>query len=572
MHETDFLVSLAQALVAALAGGFAARLLRLPMLVGYLLAGVVVGPYTPGLFANPETIHSVEKLGIALLMFAVGVHFSLRDLLAVKRIALIGGSIQIIGTILLGLALGSILGWGAYGGVFLGCALALSSTAVTLRIAEERGELGTAHGAVMTGILVVQDLSVVLMMAVLPALATFGSEGTAALSQLGVVLLKVVLFIGGMILIAVRLVPLLLDRVSRTNSQELFLLVVVCLCLSAAYLANEMGLSLEIGAFIAGMVISESEYSHEVFAEVRPLRDVFAALFFVSVGMLLNVSFVVQHWPTVLAVVLAIVVGKSLITFLAVYGLGAHGRTSLIAGLGLAQIGEFSFVLASMGSAKGLISQDLSNTLLASALVTILLAPFLYSFSSRLYAGLNSIPSISRFLNRPPQGELSPPQQQLADAKALILGSGRVGRYVSDALRAKGIPQIVVDYDSYATEQRRARGIPVIYGDATSEVVLKEALQPSLKLGVVALPETEMTQMAIRLVKKLAPDLRVIARVHRGAAIPHLREAGADMVFHAEFETATGMIRAGLSTLGVSEKEVEEYLEEVREDRYRVKG
>jgi CPA2 family monovalent cation:H+ antiporter-2 len=539
------------------------------MLIGYLLAGVVVGPYTPGLFANQETVHSVEKLGIALLMFAVGVHFSLRDLLAVKRIAVAGGSVQIIGTILLGSAVGLALGWGAYGGVFLGCALALSSTAVALRVVEERGELSTAHGAAMLGILVVQDLSVVLMMALLPSLATFATEGAAAFAQLGWVLLKAVLFIGGMILVAVRIVPLLLDRVARTNSQELFLLVVISLCLSAAYLADAMGLSLEIGAFIAGMVISESEYSHEVFAEVRPLRDVFAALFFVSVGMLLNVSFVLQHWPTVLTVVLAILVGKSFITFCAVYGLGAHGRTALIVGLGLAQIGEFSFVLASMGSAKGLISQDLSNTILASALVTILLAPFLHSLSGRLYTGLNRIPSISRLLNRLPQGDAAPPQE-LADAKALILGSGRVGRYVSDALRAKGVPQIVVDYDAYATEQRRARGIPVIYGDATSEVVLKEALQPSIKLAVVALPETEMTQMAIRLLKKLAPDLRVIARVHRGAAIPYVREAGADMVFHAEFETATGMIREGLSGLGVSDKEIETYLDEIREDRYRV--
>lgn len=569
LGEDHFLVNLGIALLAALVGGLVARLLRLPLLVGYLLAGVAVGPHTPGFFASEEAVHPVAKLGVALLMFAVGVQFHLKDLLALRRIALIGGGVQILATILLGWLVALALGWGHYGGVFLGCALALSSTAVMMRVLEARGELGTGHGAAMLALLVMQDLSVVLMATLLPSLATLTSQGPGAPLGVGVSLLRALVLVVVTLLLAVRVVPAILDRVARMGSQELFLLVVVCLCLTAASLAQVAGLSLEIGAFLAGLVISESDYAHEAFSQVRPLRDLFASLFFVSIGMLLNPVFLAQHWPAVLAVVLAIVVGKGVIAALAIYALGFHGRTSLLAGLGLAQIGEFSFVLTSIGSERGLIPARISDVILSAALITILLAPFVFQAAGPLYARLNQVPALSRLLNRQRREDPQLAEDGHPEARGLILGCGRVGRHVSDALRSMSIPHVVVDYDATVVARLRSLGVPVVYGDATSDVVLSNANPQGAELGVVALPEASMTQIAVTLLKRLNPDLPVVARVHRQADIARVREAGADAVFHAEFEAAMAVIRHVLVRLDRSHSEVDAYIEEARQAWYR---
>lgn len=569
MNPHGFVVDLGVALLAALAGGFVARLLRLPLLVGYLLAGIVVGPHTPGIIANEEAVHNVATLGVALLMFVVGTHLSLKELAAVRRIALIGGGGQILGTILLGFLLGLALGWGVYGGLFLGCALSLSSTAVMMRVLEERGELGTGHGTAMMGVLVVQDLAVVVMVALLPSLATLTSEGPQALLGIGLSLLKAGVSVSLALVLAMRWVPALLGRVARLGSQELFLLVVVCICLAAGYLAQLAGLSLELGAFLAGLVMSESDYAHEVFNQVRPLRDLFASLFFVSVGMLLDPAFVLRNWVPVVAVVLAILIGKALITGAAVYAAGVHGRTAVLAGLGLAQIGEFSFVLTGIGDQRGLIPREMSGVILAAALITILLTPFVFGAADRLYARLNRNPRLSRLLNRPPAEQLRPAEAEEQPARVVILGSGRVGRYVSDALRAMGVPHRVVDYDANAVERLRGAGVTVLYGDATSEVVLKQAHPEQAELAVVALPEAATTEMAVCALKRLAPHLPIVARVHRGIDIPRIREAGADAVIHAEFEAGTEMIRQGLDRLGFPDPQVDDYIEQVREIRYR---
>jgi CPA2 family monovalent cation:H+ antiporter-2 len=569
MSGHNFLFDLGVALVAALVGGLIARALRLPVLIGYLVAGVVVGPHTPGVVAKTEAIGPVAELGVALLMFVVGVHFSLSELRAMWRTAIFGGGIQILGTILLGLLVGLGLGWGLYGGVFLGCALALSSTAVMMKVLEERGELGTQHGGVMLGILVVQDLSLVLMIVLLPALASVSAQGAGALAGVASALFRAVLFVGVTLLLALRGVPALLHQVARTGSQELFLLTVVCICLLAAAGANYAGLGLEIGAFLAGIVISESDYAHEVFSQIRPLRDVFASLFFVSVGMLLDAQFFARHWQAIALVVVTIVLGKSLIAALAVYALGWHGRTAVLAGLGLAQIGEFSFVLATVGSARGLIPGEIANVILSAALVTLLLAPFLYQAADPLYAWLNRIPTASRWLNRHGKVETMPPSAPVTEAQALVLGYGRVGRYVSNALQAKGVPHTIVDYDASALESLKAPGIGVIYGDASSETVLERTEPQHLELAVVALPEAAITEMAVRTLKRLAPGLPVIARVHRGMDIPAVRQAGADAVIHAEFEAGTEIIRQALDRLGFAGLEVNAYIERIREYHYR---
>jgi CPA2 family monovalent cation:H+ antiporter-2 len=543
-------------------------MLKLPLLVGYLVAGVAVGPFTPGVVAHAESVHDVAKLGVALLMFAVGVQFHLSDMLAVRRIALGGGSLQIVGTILLGWALGYGLGWGHYGGLFLGCALALSSTAVMMRMMEERGELGTNHGTAILGILVVQDLAVVLMVALLPSLAQVAQEGGAALAGVGWSVLRSAVVVVLSLILARRVVPSLLRRTAFLNSRELFLIVVVCVCIGAAYFAQLAGLSLEIGAFLAGLVISESEYAQEAFAEIRPLRDIFASLFFVSIGMLLDPGFVIRNAPAVAAVVAAIVIGKGILSIGAIYAMRAHGRTAIMAGLGLAQIGEFSFVLASLGSERGLIPVQESGVILSSALISILAAPFVYSAAPRLYDALNRVASISSFLNRRPERKVKGHVDGL-QPRVVVLGCGRLGKHVSQALSARGISQIVVDYDAAVVARLRSAGVPVLYGDASSEVVLRSAIPASVELAVVALPEASMAPIAVRMLRQLSPDLPIVARVHHGANIPKVREAGANAVVHAEFEAATAVIRYGLSQLGCPESETEEYIDQIRAVRYR---
>ncbi len=569
MHDHELLTNLAIALLAAAVGGFVARLLRLPLLVGYLLAGVAVGPHTPGITASADAVHAVAKLGVALLMFAVGVQFHLEEMLAVRRIALLGGAVQIGGTVLLGWGAGLALGWGHYGGIFLGCALALSSTAVMMRILEERGELGTSHASAMLGILVVQDLSLVLMVTLLPSLATVAAEGPRALTDLGLSLLRATALVTVTLLLARRWIPALLERAARVNSQELFLILVVCVCLGAAYLAQVAGLSLEIGAFLAGLVISESDYAHEVFSQIRPVRDIFASLFFVSVGMLLEPAFFAQHLGTIGIVVAVILLGKPILAALPVFLLGSHGRTAMLVGLGLGQIGEFSFVLASVGSEQGLIPEVEAGVILAAALVTILLTPAVYGSASPVYGALNTVPAFSRILNRHVGKEgLTPAHAQ--EARVLIVGCGRVGKHVSQALSTRGIPHIVVEYNAEVIARLRSVGIPVIYGDASSEVVLSKALSARIEMAVVALPEAGMTPIVVRLLKQLNPGLPVIARVHHGAYIPRVRAAGADEVIHAEFEASTAIIRHGLARLGCPEEETEQYLEEIRRVRYRM--
>jgi CPA2 family monovalent cation:H+ antiporter-2 len=565
MNEHTFLLHLGIALIAAFIGGLAARLLRLPVLLGYLAAGIVVGPHSPGVVADSEAVGAVAKLGVALLMFAVGVHFSLKDLRALWRTAFLGGGMQILGTIVLGLLLGLALGWGVYGGLFLGCALSLSSTAVMLKVLEERGEQGTAHGTVMLGILIVQDLSLVLMIILLPSLALFSTEGAGALAGIGLALLKALGFLLVVLGLAVSGVPALMRQVARTGSQELFLLMVVCLCLVTGAAAERTGLGLELGAFLAGIVISETDYAHEVFSQVRPLRDVFASLFFVSIGMLLDLKFLLHNALTVGLVVAAIVLGKSLIAFLAVYAQKWHGRTALIAGFGLAQIGEFSFVLATMGGARGLIRPEIANVILSAALITLFLAPFLFQSAAPLYKRLNRIPRLSAFLNRQSDADHAMTEETADDAEVLVLGYGRVGRFVSNALHAKGISHTVLDYDTRALDGLKEAGIGILYGDASSEIVLEQTHPQQKRLAVLALSEADITEMAVRTLKRLNPEIAIVTRVRRNSDIARMQQAGASAVIYADFEAGTEMIRQSLDRLGIAHGEIHAYIEAVRQ-------
>ncbi|HZH98884.1 MAG TPA: cation:proton antiporter [Fimbriimonadaceae bacterium] len=563
------LVDLGTVLIAALIGGYVARKLKMPVLVGYLAAGVVVGPYTPGFIADTEAVQSIANLGIVLLMFAVGVQFSLNELKAVRWTALVGGTIQIVGTIAIGWGLALAFGLGHYEGLFLGCALALSSTAVIVRVLEERAELGSSHGGILLGIAVVQDLSLIVMVAMLPALAQLSTDGAGAMSSVGIALVKAAAFLVLTVLLAIYAIPALLSRVVRTGSPELFLLTIVALCMSAAVVAEEAGLGHALGAFLAGIVVSESPYSHEVFSQVKPLRDVFASLFFVSIGMLLNPLFLMKQWPIITAVVFAIVFGKALVATLAVHWTGWHLRTSLIAGIGLAQIGEFSFVLAMEGARREVISPELSSIIMSSALLTILIWPFYFEQARPIYGLLCRIPVFHRMVTQAERPDEAGNGEAAAHAEVIILGGGRVGRYVSDAMRALEISHVVVDFDSAAIARLRENKVPVLFGDASAIDVIEKSNPERAKLAIVALPEAALTHMAVKALRHLAPDLRIAARVRRGSDIPWMRQAGADAVIHGEFESGVEMIRQTLDHLGFADEAVDQYIEEVRQHRYR---
>jgi CPA2 family monovalent cation:H+ antiporter-2 len=314
------------------------------------------------------------------------------------------------------------------------------------------------------------------------------------------------------VLMATRGRPALLNRVVKTGSRELFLLTVVCLCLVAGYAADQMGLGLALGAFLAGIVVSESGFAHEVFGQIRPLRDVFASVFFVSVGMLLNPAFVLANWGIIAAVVATILIGKSLLTMVALRLLGAPGRVIVLTGLGLAQIGEFSFVLATIGAARGLIEPDVSNVILSSALITILLAPFVFGAGGCPVSTRDQVPALARLLNQRSDeaagADTAVPSETPVRTCVLVLGAGRVGRYMSDALREKGVAHVVVDYDVNATARLKGNGVPVVYGDVTSETVLEKVTPRGADLAVITLPEAATTEITLRLLKQMARTCR----------------------------------------------------------------
>lgn len=386
-QELHLLVNIAVAVAVALVGGLLAHSLRQPVIVGYLLAGVVIGPFTPGFTGDHEQIAALAEVGVIFLMFALGIEFSLADLARVRNVALIGTSVQVLLTLAAGLGLGFALGWPFGQGLFFGGVIAISSTMVVLKMLMERGETGTRHGQVMLGMLIVQDLATVLLIVLLPRLA--GGEGIDVV-DLVVTLAKGVGFVAATLVLGARVVPRLMASVERIGSAELFLLVAVTLALGAATLSAVLGLSPALGAFLGGLLLAETEHDHRVVAEVVPMRNLFATLFFVSVGMLIDPAFILANLPTVLGLAAFIVVVKVASTLVAVAPFRLGAQTTAFASLGLMQIGEFSYLLARTGRTAGAISEDLNSLILTSSMVTIMLTTFGFRFA----------PSFGRLLDR----------------------------------------------------------------------------------------------------------------------------------------------------------------------------
>jgi CPA2 family monovalent cation:H+ antiporter-2 len=594
VEPVAFVLDLALAVLAALAGGVVAQRLGQPVLLGYLLAGVALGPFTPGPTVDPHAVEALAEIGVAFLMFAVGAEVSLDELRRLGRVTGLGGALQIGATMALGPLLAPALGLSFGEGVFLGALLALSSTVVAVTVLMGRGELQALHGRVALGLLVTQDLAVVPMVVALPVLtapgglltgglgglgapAGGGGAALAALAPLGVVALKAGAILAGAYLVGTRAVPWLLGRVAGTRTRELFLLAVVGLTLGTALLTHAAGLSLAFGAFLAGLVAGDSEYRAQVVAEVLPLRDLFASLFFVSVGLLIDPRALVASAGAVALLVGAVVVGKTAIVVSVVRLLGLPGPVALLAGLGLAQVGEFSFVLARLGVARGAVPPAVFELTLATALVTIVLTPTLLAAAPRVQRVLQGVPGVGRHFAPPLE-----PDPTLAGAgleapggpaplrgHTVICGYGRVGRELAEALARRGVRYLVVEYHPLVVRELRAEGVPVVYGDAAQPAVLEHAYLEGARVLAALMPDARAAEAATRHARRLNPRLDVVARARGARDVERLRQAGASEVVQPEFEAGVEVIRHALRRYGVSGQELTQVAASRREAFYR---
>jgi len=550
-HETALIAIISVGLGLAFVFGFLATRLRLPPLVGYLMAGVVVGPFTPGFVAEAGLARQLAEIGVILLMFGVGIHFSLRDLMAVRRIVTPGA----LGQIAVAASIGALLAHGAWGwswgaGVVFGLALSVASTVVLLRTLEERGMLDSADGRVAVGWLIMQDLAMVLAVVLLPALA----GGSAAAGQslgvaVAITLLKVALFIALMLFVGTRVVPRVLAGVARTGSRELFTLSVLAVALGVAVGAAALfGVSFALGAFFAGVVISESDLSHQAAADALPLQDAFAVLFFVSVGMLVDPMIIVRHPLALVATLLVVILGNALPAFALALVLGAPVRTALTLAAGLAQIGEFSFILAGIGLTLGVLPVEGHALILAAALLSIVLNPLLFGMVAPLERRLRERPSLLAALERapPPLAALLPAVDDEVRDHAVIVGFGRVGGTIGRAFDRAEIPYLVIEADRVWVEELRERGVAVLFGDASRPGILEHAQVARARLLVVATPGAYRTREILRLARKLNANLDTVVRTHSEAEQRYLEAQGVGMAVMGERELALSMARYAL--------------------------
>ncbi|MBD8635786.1 Kef family K(+) transporter [Stenotrophomonas sp. 169] len=550
-HDTDLINIVAVGLGLAFIFGALANKLRLSPLVGYLVAGICVGPFTPGFVADQALANQLAELGVMLLMFGVGLHFSLKDLMAVKAIAIPGAIGQILVATLLGWGVASLMGWPAIHGIVFGFSLATASTVVLLRAMEERRLLESLRGKIAVGWLIVEDLACVLALVMMPVLAgVFGPDAAkenhsigSVLADIGWTFVQLGLFVAVMLVVGRRVIPWILERTAGTGSRELFTLAVLAIALGVAFgSAMLFGVSFALGAFFAGMLLNESELSHKAATDSLPLRDAFAVLFFVSVGMLFNPMIIVEHPWQVLATVLIIMFGKSAAAFFIVRAFGHPTSTALTISASLAQIGEFAFIIAGLGVALQILPETGQSLVLAGALVSIMLNPLVFGLLDRWQARQLALqPAIAE------AEEAAGPSRDLHD-HAIVIGYGRVGSELAAVLRDKGVPVLVIDDNKEHVESAHAAGIAAIRGSAAADKVLAEAHPDRAKIAVLAIPQPLEAGEALAKLRAINPGLTLLARAHSDAEVRHLLEHGADGTVMAERELAYSLAEMIMST------------------------
>jgi CPA2 family monovalent cation:H+ antiporter-2 len=606
----ELLVDLVMAVLAAFLGGLAATKLKLPVMTGYLLGGIAIGPFTPGPHTDIERVQTMAELGVALLMFALGTQFSLHELKTVGKGAAGGGVLQVLLTMFLGVPVGLALGFSFTQSLYLGGMLAISSSIVILKVLLSRSEVEALQGRLALGIGVVQDISVVVLVVVLPALAApvQGDAGNLALT-VGLALVKATAFLGVTYVVGTKVIPWILYRIISLGLREMFLLTILIIAVGMALVAQLIGLSFALGAFLAGMIVSESELADDVLNEIIPIRDVFASLFFVSIGMLINPTLLWENLGGVLLVVLVILVGK----FGIVAGLLILFRyplkAALRAGLLLSQIGEFSFVLARTGVDQGALTTQIEALVLSGALITIILTPVLYQFLplvfDRLIEGMKKRQATrlaaAGLEGAGPVEQMAPPEQAVFDwpgrdarldsllknlsqeiqrdhrsaierwpyrKHVVVCGFGRVGRELAEAVRRRNFEVVIIEHDLRRAAEAQARGMLVFVGDATRELVLKQAKVDQAKVLAITTPDLTTAEAITREGRRLNKDLEIVTRSSDLRAVRALHQAGAGNVVQPEIEASLEFIRRTLRAYGVSGVELTSLINGRREKHY----
>ena len=546
-------------LVVALIGGMVAQRLGQPLIIGYITAGILVGPYTAG--PTVTEIHDIEvlaEIGVALLLFALGLEFNFQKLAKVKWIAFIGTPIQIGLSMLIGWSVAVALGWSNTAALWAGGIMALSSTMVILKTLAAQGDLGPLASRIMISMLIIQDLAVVPMMLILPEM----NQLESSMNNLLWAAVRAAIFLVAMVVIGTRVMPYLLRRISQWGSRELFLVAITALGLGIGYGTYLAGLSFAFGAFVAGMVLSDSEYSHQALSDIVPLRDIFSMIFFVSVGMLINPLFLWQNALTILMFVGIVVISKVLIFGGITHLFGYRGDVPLTVALGLFQIGEFAFVLARVALDKGMLDSAQYNLILATALVTMMVTPMMMRLRGPLSA-------LQQRLWPAPTPHVSNELPDVAmQNHAIIVGYGRVGQYTAQLLQRLNLSFVVIESDQYRLDELNAHGMPVIYGDGASAEVLQAAGIDHARLVLIAVGSAFDVESIARRARELAPEVHIVARAAKMSQIEVLRDLGIHEVVQPEFEAGLEMMRQTLLHFDVSADRIEQLSDEVRAAAY----
>ncbi len=547
-------------IIAAFFCGMLLQRLGQPLILGYIAAGIVLGPHTGGLtVSNIHEIELLAEIGVALLLFALGLEFSLKDLKPVKKVALIGTPIQITLTIGLGMCIGHFMGWDWKPSLWLGALISLSSTMVILKTLMNQGWLGTLSSKVMIGMLIVQDLAVIPMMIILPQL----NNPTTGLPAIGFAALKAAGFIAGMILLGTRFLPRLMTHIANFGSRELFLLAITAIGLGVGYVTHMLGLSFAFGAFVAGMVLSESDYGYQALSDIIPLRDLFGLLFFTSVGMLLDPVFLVDHFRQVIALVLAVGIGKGIIFAVIALIFRYRNVIPLAVGLGLFQVGEFSFVLARVGVSTNSIGNDFYSLILTATILTMVLTPLVSGQTARLYALKKC------WFRHEPLESSSIPDSGIID-HVVIAGGGRVGFQIAKTMKRLGMPFVIIELDHRRFEQAKEAGLAVVYGDASQDIVLDAAGIKDATLLILTIPGLVAVKSTIVQSKRLNGRLEIIARASGPDYFDVLKDLGVSEIVLPEFEASLEMTRQSLLHLRVPPTEIQRHTDTIRQELYAV--
>jgi CPA2 family monovalent cation:H+ antiporter-2 len=561
--EYEFLKSLVVILIASAVVVFLLHKFKIPSLVGFIIAGVIIGPYGLEIVKDTHAIEMLAEIGVILLLFTIGIEFSMAKLLRIKKAVIGGGGAQVLLTIALSAVVTYVAIQDVNRSIFFGFLYALSSTAIVMKLLAERGQTDSPHGQVMVGMLIFQDLCIVPLMLLVPVLAGETINITDIVLRMG----KAVLIIVAVLLSARWIVPGILHQVVHTRSRELFIITIILLCLGIALLTSRFGLSLALGAFLAGLIVSESEYAHQATSDILPFKDSFIGLFFVSIGMLMSIEYIYANILTI-ATVVSVIFSIKLITGIASsLVIGSSLRSSINAGLGLAQIGEFSFVLAVAGKASGIITEDLYQVFLSSSVVTMILTPFI----------LNAAPSVSEWItDRPLFKKLSRGRKILEGEgmprkrhdHVIIIGFGLNGRNLAKVLREAEIPYMVLEMNSQTVREMREKGEPVYYGDGTSLEILHKMGIDKARLLVVAISDPVSTRRIVSIAKQENPNIHIIVRTRYLIEVDDLKQLGADEVVPEEFETSIEIFSRVLHQFSFPRNIILDMVDKIRSNSY----